>query len=233
MVRLLGILAFGNAHGGRSSARRIGQRVATPFRLRSPRELTSSPRNRSNTLDVLGHEAIISHLSISHTNCIPLLKHDFQSHVGYWVHMTAHRFERAMNEELAGEGITYRQGQVLAWLALDGDLAQCELAERMNVEPPSLVTVLDRMERDGLIARASCPNDRRRKVIRPTEAASPVWSRVVKCANRVRERSVHGLTRDQERELLSSLRRVHQNLDPATSAVNAKCSPASPAADQT
>ncbi|MDQ3332982.1 MAG: hypothetical protein M3552_20415 [Planctomycetota bacterium] len=58
-----------------------------------------------------------------------------------------------MNEELAAEGITYRQGQVLAWLAFDGDLAQCDLAERMSVEPPSLkkhVSFLGGHRRDGV-----------------------------------------------------------------------------------
>lgn len=149
-----------------------------------------------------------------------MLKHDFQSDVGYWVHMAAHRFERAMNEELTAEGVTYRQGQVLAWLALDGDLAQCELAERMNLEPPSLVTVLDRMERDGLIARDCCPNDRRRKVIRPTESAKPVWSRVVKCANRVCAKSVNGLTASQEAALLRSLQHVYHNLGPVERSAN-------------
>jgi MarR family transcriptional regulator for hemolysin len=141
-----------------------------------------------------------------------VLKHDFHSSIGYWVHIAAHRFERAMNEELAAEGITYRQGQVLAWLALDGNLAQCELAERMHLEPPSLVPVLDRMERDGLIARECCEDDRRRKFIRPTEAAKPVWSRVVKCVKRVRKRSVRGLSAAEETTLLRLLQRIHNNL---------------------
>ncbi len=139
-----------------------------------------------------------------------------------------------MNEELAAEGITYRQGQVLAWLALDGDLAQCDLAERMSVEPPSLVPVLDRMERDGLISRDCCPNDRRRKVIRPTVAAKPLWSRVVKCANRVRGRSVRGLNASQEKALLQSLRHVYDNLSGVASGrANDECSAADRAADQT
>ncbi len=120
-----------------------------------------------------------------------------------------------MNEELAGESITYRQGQVLAWLARDGQLAQCELADRMNLEPPTLVPVLDRMERDGLISRECCENDRRRKVITATPAASAVWSKVVLCANRVRGRSVRGLSPAEESTLLRQLQRVHNNLGPA------------------
>lgn len=157
-----------------------------------------------------------------------MLEHDFRSEVCYWVHRSAHRFERAMNAELAADGITYRQCQVLAWLSLDGELAQCELAERMNVEPPTIVRVLDCMERDGLIERSACPDDRRRKVIRPTPESVPVWEKIVACANRVRDRSVRGLSADQVRSLRALLERVHDNLaDPASGGrdkeSNARC----------
>jgi MarR family transcriptional regulator for hemolysin len=151
-----------------------------------------------------------------------MLDYDFRSDVGYWVHMTAHRFERAMNAELAAEGMTYRQGQVLAWLSLDGELAQVELAERMNVEPPTIVRVLDCMERDGLIERIGCPGDRRRKVIRPMPKAVPIWEKIVACANRVRGRSVRGLSPEEVRSLQTLLEKVHNNLGDAASAASPK-----------
>lgn len=141
-----------------------------------------------------------------------LLEHDFRSDVGYWVHITAHRFVRAMNAELATEGITYRQCQVLAWLALEGELSQVELARCANVEPPTIVRVLDCMERDGLIERAADEGDRRRKIIRPTPQALPVWKRIVKCAEKVRARAMHGLTEAQQQTLRTLLRVVHDNL---------------------
>lgn len=146
-----------------------------------------------------------------------MLEYDFRSDVGYWVHVTAHRFERAMNAEAAAEGMTYRQCQVLGWLSLEGELAQVELAERMNVEPPTLVRVLDCMERDGLVERVGCPDDRRRKVIRPTAKAEPVWAKIVACANRIRERAVRGLSVEETQTLQGLLEKVHDNLgEPGT-----------------
>ena len=61
-----------------------------------------------------------------------MLEYDFENSVGYWLVRTAQACERAVSEELAPEGITYRQFQVLGWLVLEGDLAQNELAERMR-----------------------------------------------------------------------------------------------------
>jgi MarR family transcriptional regulator for hemolysin len=141
-----------------------------------------------------------------------VLKQDFRTSHGYWVHMTAHRFECAMNAELAGEGITYRQCQVLAWLSLEGDLSQIELARLMHVQPSTLVPVLDRMVRDGLIARKPATDDRRKRIITPTRKALPVWKRIIKCVQHVRARSREGLSDEELAQLRSLLMRIHDNL---------------------
>ena len=142
-----------------------------------------------------------------------MLKHDFLSDVGYWVHMCAHRFEILMNAELASEGISFRQFQVLAWLAVRGQLSQIELARCCGVEPSTIVAVVDRMERDGLIERTVCPDDRRKHRIVPTSAAEPVWSRVVKCGAKVKKCATAGLTEAELAQLRSLLERMHTNLE--------------------
>lgn len=142
-----------------------------------------------------------------------VLEYDFQSDLGYWVHMTAHRFEWAMNAELAGEGITYRQCQILAWLAMEGEKSQAELARSMNIQPSTIVKAVDRMERDGLLVRCVCQGDRRKHIIKPTSKAVPVWKRIVKCAHRVRDLARRGLSESEEATLRNLLQRVHGNLD--------------------
>ena len=64
----------------------------------------------------------------------------------------------------------------------------------MMVEPPTLVGILDRMERDGWITRNSCPSDRRKKLIRATTAAEPVWEKIAEGGRRVRARATDGLS---------------------------------------
>ncbi len=114
-----------------------------------------------------------------------MLQFDFENSVGYWVFATTHELQRAMNEELAAHGITYRQWEVLAWISMAGEQSQSALAERMSIEPPTLVGVLDRMERDGWIERVPADGDRRKKLIRPTSRVEPLWNRMVACAHRV------------------------------------------------
>jgi MarR family transcriptional regulator for hemolysin len=137
-----------------------------------------------------------------------MLQYDFEESVGYWVAMTAHAMHRALNEELAPYGITHRQWQVLAWLSLEGPLPQSELADRMDIEPATLVSVLARMERDGIIGRRTCPEDRRKRVVYPKPKAKAVWEQGVNCARRVRERATRGFApadRERLKRLLSDV----------------------------
>jgi MarR family transcriptional regulator for hemolysin len=143
----------------------------------------------------------------------PMLQYDFENSPGLWIFSAAHEMSRLMNVELSAHGITVRQWEVLAYLSLGGDQSQSELAESMNIEAPTLVGVLDRMERDGWITRVADDTDRRRKLIRPTEKVQPVWAKMVECAHRVRRRALRGIS-EQERTLLRDLlTRVRTNLE--------------------
>src|SRR5262245_34150346 len=136
------------------------------------------------------------------------LHFDLQDSIGYWLTLATQAYHRAVSDELEPHGITYRQSMVLGWLALEGELSQAELAARMMVEPPTLVGILDRMERDGWISRHGCPGDRRKKIIRVTAAAEPVWDKIVECAGRVRNQAAEGLSDSQLATLKKLLRRV-------------------------
>lgn len=143
-----------------------------------------------------------------------MLQFDFEESVGYWLTLATQAFHRAVSEEVAPHGITYRQSQVLAWLVIEGELSQAELATKMMVEPPTLVGILDRMERDGWITRNSCPTDRRKKMIRATAAAEPVWEKIAECGRRVRARATAQLTTEELHSLKDMLGRVLRSLEP-------------------
>jgi MarR family transcriptional regulator for hemolysin len=139
-------------------------------------------------------------------------QYHFENSVGYWLTMATQAYHRAVADELAPHGITFRQAQVLGWLALEGDLSQSDLAQRMMVEPPTLVSILDRMERDGWIGRRACRSDRRRKFVQLNAAAEPGWDRVLESARRIRAQATEGLSQQQVETLKKLLRVVHQNV---------------------
>ncbi|MGH7129953.1 MAG: MarR family winged helix-turn-helix transcriptional regulator [Planctomycetaceae bacterium] len=144
-----------------------------------------------------------------------MLHYDFDSSIGYWVCMTSHEMRRALDAELAAEGITLRQWEVLAWIALRGEQPQVELAERLGIEAPTLAGILARMERDGWLERRTCPNDRRKKLLSATPRAEALWSRMVECCRRVRARAVEGISAEELSLFKSLCERIRDNLNAA------------------
>ncbi len=141
-----------------------------------------------------------------------MLQYDYEQSIGYWIMGAAHELQRALNEELAAHGITFRQWEVLALISLKGEQSQSELAEQMRLEAPTLVGVLDRMERDGWIVRATDPEDRRRKIVRPTSQVTPVWNQMVECARHIRARATEGIEQSDLTVLHDCLYKVRSNL---------------------
>lgn len=141
------------------------------------------------------------------------MQYDFENSVGYWVTMTAHSLRRSLDTELAREKITLRQWEVLAWIALEGELSQAELSEKLGIEAPTLAGILSRMERDGWLIRFGCPQDRRKKRIKATEKAEAVWHRMVECCYRVREQATSGISQAELDQFKQTCETIRTNLD--------------------
>lgn len=149
-----------------------------------------------------------------------MLEYDWESSIGYWVCSTSHALRRALSSRLAAEGMTFRQWEVLAWLAVNGDLSQAELAECMGIEPHTLAGVVRRMERDGWLERHCCEHDRRKNSISPTEKSKDVWLRAIACCHEVRARAVEGLSEAELAQFKRTCEKIRGNLasEPESSA---------------
>jgi MarR family transcriptional regulator for hemolysin len=116
--------------------------------------------------------------------------------------------------ELAKENITLRQFEVLAWIALEGEQSQVELADRLGIEAPTLAGILNRMERDGWLERYGCLEDRRRKRIRVTPKAEAVWARMAECCRRVRAEATRGISPEELANFKRICEQLRINLEP-------------------
>ncbi|CAK9085191.1 Transcriptional regulator SlyA [Durusdinium trenchii] len=141
-----------------------------------------------------------------------VLEYDWENSVGYWICSTAHALRRALTTELAAEGITLRQWEVLAWLSCKGCGSQSELAEHLGIEPHTLAGILSRMERDGLLDRRSCDQDRRRNKIYPTQRAEEIWERAAESCRRIRRQALEGLPAEEIEQLKSTCERIRSSL---------------------
>ena len=89
---------------------------------------------------------------------------------------------------------------------------QTSLAERMCIEPMTLVGVIDRLEKRGLLERTADPHDRRAKLVRVTPGAAPIVERILQVAARVKAEVTSSLSQEEVDTLRQLLARVRQNL---------------------
>lgn len=70
--------------------------------------------------------------------------------------------------------VDHRHWLVLAAIADREPQTQLELANALSLDKTTLMAIVDRLERDGLVLRTSCPTDRRVKVPKLTDAGRRV-----------------------------------------------------------
>ncbi len=103
------------------------------------------------------------------------------------VHSTARGWRLLIDKQLKHLGIGQAGWMTIAMIAkCSGPQSQRALADLVGVEGPSMVSMLDRLEREGLVTRAPSPTDRRVKLVHLTEAGATLYQQVKKQAGAVR-----------------------------------------------
>lgn len=141
---------------------------------------------------------------------------------GFLLHDVTRLYKRRFEERAAGLALTLSQCRTLYLLARNEGISQKKLADMAEVDPMSMVRILDRMEADGWVERHSDPEDRRARSLSITSRALSVLEQVNHIGGQTRGEALAGLTTQERNQLVSLLERVHANfgrlepLPPAT-----------------
>jgi DNA-binding MarR family transcriptional regulator len=103
---------------------------------------------------------------------------------------------------------------VLSSLAEFGPSAQRDLSARLRIDPSDLVSVLDDLERGGLVRRDRDPTDRRRYAVTLTQDGRERLAERLAASRRMEDRLFAGLTEPEKAQLHRLLLRVYAHLDP-------------------
>ncbi len=98
--------------------------------------------------------------------------------IGFLTNVQAKKLAEAFNNRLMDKGITRVQWIALYYLDRYESLSQMELAEKLNIKPSSVVRLMDRMERDGLVERVKNPEDRRAYNLIFTDKGREFWDTI-------------------------------------------------------
>jgi MarR family transcriptional regulator for hemolysin len=145
---------------------------------------------------------------------IIMRRYDYQDSIGYIVRSTAKVFESAFDQQLRKKAdITGAQSRVIAALALLKDgMTQKEIANRIGIEAPTIVPIIDKLEEQGIVIRRPDHNDRRNNLIFLTGESEAKWELIIECARELEKASRQGLSQEELEITKKTLCKIAQNV---------------------
>ena len=140
-------------------------------------------------------------------------KFQYEDSIGYIVYSASKAFQKAFDLELRNKiGITLTQSKVIFALYMFSGLTQRELADKIGVETPSLVPIIDKMEEDGYLKRKLDSKDRRLKRIYTTSKTDALWDSMMGCGLQIRKVSLNKVSEQEVKSALKTLKTITENL---------------------
>jgi MarR family transcriptional regulator for hemolysin len=140
-------------------------------------------------------------------------KFQYENSTGYIVYSASKAFQKAFDLELRDKiGITITQSKVIFALYMFSGLTQRELADKIGIETPSLVPIIDKMEKDGYVKRKLDPKDRRLKRIYTTPKTDALWDSMMECASQIRKVSLKEISEQEAKSALETIKKITENL---------------------
>lgn len=137
----------------------------------------------------------------------------YDIHVHHTLKASGEAWRGALTRALEPLGLTMLQWGVLEGVLTKPGQSQTDLAHRIGLDSPSLVRLLDSLERRGLVERRSSPQDRRVKQLWPKDAALDEAERVQAALGEVYERAFDSLGAERKEALLGLIQEMTRALN--------------------
>ena len=103
------------------------------------------------------------------------------------------------------ELLHYQSGKV-------GGLSQAQLSDMMLVNRANITSLIDRMEKAGLVARTAHSNDRRFNIIKPSAKGEKLFTKVESSYIEQVHKSMSSLNESELKKLMTMLEKVRETL---------------------
>jgi len=137
---------------------------------------------------------------------------DRNRQLGFLLKDVSRRYTRRFEERAQALALTLPQCRALVYLENNEGISQKRLAELTELDPMTLVRILDRMEADGWVQRRFDPADRRAHTLWLTSKARPMLDHIAQLIADTRAEVLEGLSDEERAKLLELLERLHANL---------------------
>jgi MarR family transcriptional regulator, organic hydroperoxide resistance regulator len=137
---------------------------------------------------------------------------DTDKSIGYLMRDTARRILNELTARLETQSITLPQYFVLRELWQEEGLTQREVANRVGVLEPTMVTTIDALERRGVIVRERSTTDRRKTHVRLTPEGRRLRDTLHGYSSDVLDRALTGISPEDVATLRRLLQQMKRNL---------------------
>ncbi|MEC5384902.1 MarR family transcriptional regulator [Uliginosibacterium sp. H3] len=127
------------------------------------------------------------------------------------LHSTTRVWRLALDRRLKDLGLSQAGWMTIAIVAkAEAPLSQIELAQRVGVEGSTMVAMVDRLVKSGLLERQPSPSDRRVRFVVLTEPGNQTYARVKAEADAFRMEVMAGVDADALRVAAELLEHIEQ-----------------------
>ncbi|MFD2650779.1 MarR family winged helix-turn-helix transcriptional regulator [Brucella rhizosphaerae] len=127
----------------------------------------------------------------------------------------ARKMRNLFDSRVRERGLTLARARVLLLLAEQRDWNQRELADALEIEHPSVVRLLDGLEKQGLIYRAAVEGDRRAKRIELTDEAQAQARQLQEITQAIRGELLQRIDPKALETALTVLQEISHNVETA------------------
>ena len=133
---------------------------------------------------------------------------------GQLLHGTARAWRQKLDERLKPMGLSQAKWRTLMHLSMAGDaLTQAEIAARLGVEEPTVVTLLHRLGRENWITRTNSALDRRCKMVLLGRRAQRVIAEINSSANTLRHELLADIPNSDLQRCMKVLARIRDRAE--------------------
>ncbi len=141
-----------------------------------------------------------------------MLMNFLQDSLGFVVADLSRSMRKAFEKRLGESTLTLAQARALIYIARNEGIRQVDLADLLEVQPITLVRLIDLLAQAGLIERRADPTDRRAYQLYLKEAAAAHLRDVERVVASIRVDCMRGLDAPQSAAVLAALRTMRDNL---------------------
>lgn len=141
---------------------------------------------------------------------------DAAENLGHLLHGTARAWRQKLDQRLKPMGLSQAKWRTLMHLSIAQEaLTQAEIAARLGVEEPTVVTLLHRLEREAWITRRNSPHDRRCKMVLLGRRAQRVITQISATAQKLRHELLAGIAESDLQTCMRVLARIRERAEKA------------------